>query len=274
MPALRRTLLLNLIGALFIAALAIPASAEPPLVRACDNDQDYPPFRWRETAADGRMEVRGLGYTLIRDILARNGWRLELELLPLKRCLQEVAGGERYQLLINSSPNPERIKTYLLTEPFDQVHFHGFYLQSRYPDFTPVLNKRDLRSLRVCGIAGHNFAMFDLPPDRIDMGPENFAAVFQMLRNGRCDVLPYNLETIEGLRIIGQDVLATGEFAHHVIGDMPPSPLVMAISRNYRYGQSLKNLIDRELAAMRASGQLEKLQQEFRNSSTSNKVIK
>ncbi|NQD37596.1 transporter substrate-binding domain-containing protein [Permianibacter sp. IMCC34836] len=273
MTAVPRILLLTLAFSSLVG-LSAPAQAEPPLVRACDNDQDYPPFRWRETGADGQLMVRGLGYTLIRDILARNGWRLELDLLPLKRCQQEVANGERYQLLINSSPNPERIATYLLTEPFAQVHFHSFYLQSRYPDFTPVLNKRDLRSLRVCGIAGHNFAMFDLPSDRIDMGPENFAAAFRMLRNGRCDVLPYNLETIEGLRIVGQDVLASGEIAHHAIGDMQPSPLVMAISRNYRYGPSLKRLIDRELATMRASGQLERLQQEFRHAAAKNPEVK
>jgi polar amino acid transport system substrate-binding protein len=240
------------------------ARAEPPTVRACDNDQDYPPFRWSQQMADGRTEVRGLGFTLLRQILAKHGWRLELELLPLRRCLQEVATGKRFQIIISSSPNPERLKTYRVTDPFDEVHFHSFYLQSRFPDRAPVHNKSDLLNHRVCGIAGHNFAMFGLPPERIDTGAENFSAVFQMLRSGRCEVLPYNLEAIAGLRLIGLDVLGSGEFGHEAIADVEPMPLVMLIAKPYRYGQSLQQLINRELAMMRASGELQQLQQAFR----------
>lgn len=240
------------------------AQAEPPLVRACENDQDYPPFRWQEQNADGRTEIKGLGLTLLRQILAKHGWRLELDLLPLRRCLQEVALGTRHQLIISSSPNAERLRTYRVTEPYDQVHFHGFYLRARYPDAAPVSQKSDLLKLRVCGIAGHNFSMFDLPPDKIDMGAENFAAVFQMLRSGRCEVLPYNFEAIAGLRLIGQDVLGSGEFGHQPIQDVEPIPLVMLVAKPYRHGRALVQLINQELQQMRVSGELESLQQQFR----------
>lgn len=240
------------------------AWAEPPLVRACDNDQDYPPFRWQQQGADGRTEIKGLGLTLVRQILATNNWRMELDLLPLRRCLQEVATGERYQLIISSSPNAERLKTYRATDPFDYVHFHAFYLRSRFPEAPPVQQKSDLLKHKVCGLAGHNFAMFGIPAERIDTGAESFAAVFQMLRSGRCEVLPYNLEAIEGLRLIGQDVLASGEFAHTPISDVPAAPLVMLVTRSHRRSLSLLKLINRELAAMTASGELQQLQQAFR----------
>lgn len=241
-----------------------PVAAEPPLVRACDNDQDYPPFRWREFGPEGELNVHGLGFTLLRQILGKHGWRLELELLPLRRCLSEVASGENYQVVITSSPNAEREQTYLLTAAFDQVSFHSFYLRSRFPDYPPVETKRDLQRRKVCGLAGHNFAMFGLPPGRIDTGAESFAAVFQKLRSGRCEVLPYNLEAIEGLRLIGQDVLGSGEFAHNQILDVPPTPLVMLIAKPYRHGEALRELINRELADLQASGELQRLQAAFR----------
>lgn len=240
------------------------AWAEPPLVRACDNDQDYPPFRWQQQGADGRTEIKGLGLTLLRQILATHNWRLELDLLPLRRCLQEVATGQRYQLIISSSANPERLKTYRATEPFDYVHFHAFYLRSRFPEAPPVQQKSDLLKYKICGLAGHNFAMFDIPAERIDTGAENFAAVFQMLRSGRCEVLPYNLEAIQGLRLIGQDVLGSGEFGHQLISDVPPAPLVMLVTRSHRQSLSLLKMINRGLAAMTVSGELQQLQLAFR----------
>ena len=238
-------------------------SAEPRLVRACDNDQDYPPFRWRGTDADGRHEIKGFGQALLRQILTKHGWRLEIDLLPLRRCLQEVAHGRRYQLVINSSHNAERARTYLMTEPFEYVHFHSFYLQRRFPERSPVQSKQDLQNLRVCGLAGHNFSMFGLSAEQLHTEAESFPAVFQLLRNERCDVLPYNVETIRGFRLLGQDFLATGEFAHSLIPDVPPSPLLMLIAKPYRYGHALREIINTELAAMRASGELEQLRQQY-----------
>ncbi|MFZ5844683.1 MAG: substrate-binding periplasmic protein [Pseudomonadota bacterium] len=237
--------------------------AEPRLVRACDNDQDYPPFRWQRPNADGQLEVHGLGYNLLRHIFAKHGWRLELELLPIKRCLREVEHGQRFQLLVSGSYNAERAKRYRLTEPYDYVSFHAFYVRQRFPDAAPVSQKADLAKWRVCGIAGHNFAMFDLKPEQIDTGPENFAAAFQLLRAGRCDVFPYNFQTIEALSLIGQDVLGSGEFASAEITDVPHGQILMLISRNHRDSLALKNLIDSELKAMAASGELALLRQQF-----------
>ena len=257
--ALLLSLLLVALQLLTVGAV----SAEPRLVRACDNDQDYPPFRWRETGADGQLEIKGLGQALLRHILTKHGWRLEIDLLPLRRCLQEVAQGRHYQLLINSSPNPERVRTYLLTEPFAYVHFHSFYLQRRFPERSPVQSKQDLQQLRVCGLAGHNFSMFGLSAEQLHTEAESFPAVFQLLRNERCDVLPYNVETIKGFRLLGQDLLANGEFAHSPIPDVPRSPLLMLIAKPYRYGDALREMINTELAAMRASGELEQFQQQY-----------
>jgi len=242
---------------------ASAALAEPRLVRACDNDQDYPPFRWQRPNANGQLEVHGLGYSLLRHILAKHGWRLELELLPIKRCLREVEHGQRFQLLVSSSYNADRAKRYRLTEPYDYVSFHAFYLRQRFPDTAPVSKKADLAKWRVCGIAGHNFAMFDLKPEQIDTGPENFAAAFQLLRAGRCDVFPYNFQSIEALSLIGQDVLGTGEFSSAEIEDVPHGQILMLISRNHRNSIALKKIIDSELNAMAASGELARFRQQF-----------
>ena len=249
------------------------AGAEQPLVRACDNDHDHPPFRWRQQNADGQMEIHGLGYTLLRQILAKNGWHLELELLPLRRCQQEVAIGKNFQLIITSSPNPERLQRYRVTDAYDETHSHAFYLRSRFPDAAPVREKRDLRKFKVCGIAGHNFAMLDLPAGHIDMGAENYPAVFQMLRSGRCDVVPYSLESIAGLRLVGMDVLGSGDIAYSPIADVEPTPLVMMVAKSYRHGDALVTLINQELAALRQSGELQRLQEAFHRDGNAGEVV-
>lgn len=257
--------LLFLASHLLLANLAV---AEPRVVRACDNDQDYPPFRWQQRQPDGRVEIHGLGYSLLRQIFTKHGWRLELDLVPLKRCLHEVENGTRYQLLVSGSPNAEREKKFLLTMPYEYVSFHAFYLRSRFPNAAPARSKADLQRWRVCGIAGHNFAMFELKPEQIDSGPENFAAAFQLLRLGRCDVFPYNYQTVQALPLIGQNVLGSGEFASAELRDVPRSPMLMLISRHYRFGQTLQTLIDSELKAMEASGELAEWQRKFRQEHT------
>ncbi len=265
-----RLLLVTLVLALNLASSALAGQR---LIRACDNNEDYPPFRWREKAADGRVQIKGLGHSVLRQILAKHGWRLEIELLPLRRCLQEVASGERYQIVISSSQSVERERLYLLSAPYDYVHFHSIYLERRFPSGSPVKTKKDLRRHRICTLAGHNFSMFELAPEQISAEVESFAAAFAMLRHERCDVLPYNIETIKGFRLIGEDFLGSGEFGHALIQDMAPAPILMLIAKPYRYSTALQNLINSELAAMKASGELQKLKSVIQSGGTVNPVL-
>lgn len=244
---------------LFMLLLIATAQAKERTVKVCDSDLDYPPFSWTEKNALGKPELRGFSVELLKRILYRHGWRFELDWLPFNRCLRAVREGQSHQLVLTASSNAERERQYFVSDPFWQAHFHAFYSRNRFPDAAPVKTKVELRQFKICGMAGQNFSMFEVPAAQLDMGADNYPSVFQKLKLGRCDIFPYNIEVIEGYRVLGQDYLADPDLAHVLLDDVPAWPFRMLISRNWSQGLDLTNLINAELARMWKSGELEKL---------------
>ena len=238
---------------------APPSLAPPPLspiVRICENDDSYPPFRWRTIDQDGVKRSHGFGIQLISDILYRHNWRFSIDFLPIKRCLREVQTGENYHLILSSSANPERQANYRLSHPYYHVKFHAFYLKKRFPDGLKITNAEALKKYRLCGVSGHNFSMFDIPVEHFDMGAANIPSAIEKLKKGRCDIFPYNIEVVRGYKFIGWDLGQELEIQHTPLTYIQPWPVVMLISPNVPFAAELQQVINEELQQMEKSGEL------------------
>lgn len=249
-------------GALYglLLVLVYPSlHAAEHLVRVCDSDLDYPPFGWIGSSAQGKPEPKGFTRQLLQIILDKHDWRYELILSPIARCLRDVKEGSHVQLILNASSNAERERQFWISDPFWYAHFHAFYSRQQFPSGLPVKTKKDLQQFKVCGISGQNFSMFEVPAEKMDMGANTYAAAFQKLKLGRCDVFPYNIEVISGYKVLGQDFLADPDINHVLIEDIQPWAFRMLISRQYSEGPELLNIINSELASMRNNGELQKL---------------
>lgn len=100
MHALHRRLLL-------LSPLAgLEAWAQTRTLRVCVNETPHPP--WREHDANGRAQRKGLDFLFLDLLEKRSGLKLELALLPWKRCLSDLKSGEQ-DLVFGMSFLTERI---------------------------------------------------------------------------------------------------------------------------------------------------------------------
>jgi len=237
-------------------------SAQQQLIRVCESDLDYPPFSYVKISDDGHRYLDGFSIKLLHRVIDPSVWQVELVILPFNRCIRDSADLSVADMVLTASLNAEREKVFLPSEPFWFAHFHAFYRRAQFPSGLPVEHKQDLRRFHLCGIKGHNVSMFDIPEAEMDLGSEDYDAVFRKLSLGRCEVFPYNLEVIEGHQLLGKTWLLGDEFAHQAIRDVKPWPFQMLIARRYPFALLLQADINEALQEMQRSGELQTLYQQ------------
>ncbi|HEY5717192.1 MAG TPA: transporter substrate-binding domain-containing protein [Motiliproteus sp.] len=239
---------------LWLVVFSAPVLAEQPL-RACADDAQWPPFSYR--VGDGPM----IGFTidLLRHIFQANYPQLQIDPLPWKRCLAVTESGE-YQIAIDASANPERLKTFRLSEPYYQLSPYYFYSKLHFPAGLAIKQGRDLvKPGPVCGILGYSYSEFALGDTPIVGNARDFHALVAMLHRGRCASFIARYEIVAGMGLVGTDLLTDNELGYAPIPDAEPDPFYLLISRNIPHSESLKREFDQGLARMRQSGELQRL---------------
>ncbi len=226
-------------------------------VRVCSDGDAYPPFSWLITSADGRQEFTGLSIDVLQTIFRKRQWSHTMVILPFKRCLRDTANGEMADMIMNGSANAEREKSFYFSEPLWSVSIHAIYARREFPTGLPLAQRKDLLRFRLCGVQGHNFSMLGLVDEQLDLGADSYEAVFAKLSLGRCQIFPYNIEVIEGHRLIGKNYFASGEFGHQAIPEIPSWPVRMLIAKSFELAEQLRTDIDEELRLMHNSGELQ-----------------
>lgn len=233
-----RLLLLGLLLACGSAAAKVPRQID-----VCDIGSEWPPYTYRERQ-DGQPTGRVVGQSvsLLRQILSRKNIEFQIELIPWRRCLAEVASG-KYAMLVNASTNAERSATYLVTTPY--YHLTGVYLYARERPPPPIRQPEDLRALRVCGQSGYNYVNFGLSSDQVLTGTPDFDRVILKLKAGRCDVVLTRLEIVAGQKYIdGKDYLADPALTYGTPTYMAPEPFHMMVSRQLAYSAELLEILN------------------------------
>jgi polar amino acid transport system substrate-binding protein len=110
----------------------------------------WPPYVFEENG-----EFKGFDYETAKEVFARLGYRVELKLLPWKRCLWMVESGQA-DAVLDASITDERKKTMLF--PDEKISDSAsvlFYLRGKNFRFSEL---RDLRGLRIGTILGYMYS--------------------------------------------------------------------------------------------------------------------
>ncbi|MCU7374644.1 transporter substrate-binding domain-containing protein [Paucibacter sp. O1-1] len=230
-------------------------------VRICDDAAEWPPYSYyRREAGRKTAQLEGYSVDVITTIFAKHGIAFSIELLPWKRCLSELAAGQRYQMLLSASANPERRAGYLLSQPYYRTRYHYFYSRLRHPEGLRIEAPGDLNRYALGGINGYAYSRLEGVDLTRMQRTINYPSLIRMLQLGRIDVFAEDIEVIQGLSKLGADPLAGDPALGHAplpgVGD---NLFHMMFSKNHPLGARLKALVDRELALMESSGQLQRL---------------
>ena len=262
-PAKRILCLCALLPVLIGVTLARAASWDGPFVNICDDGAEWPPYSYYQRV-DGipTDTIIGFSVDVVRKIFDAHGIPWKLSLVPWKRCMHEVAKGEPYQMLLSAGRNPQRDRTYLVSEPYYQMHTSYLYSTTHHPQGLAIAGRDDLKKYRVCGIQGYNYIVFGLPEDAIDTGTADYATLVKKLLNGRCDLSVDRLEILMGFKAIGKDFITQPGLAYRIIPGEPVEPFHMMFTRN-EFGHRLKRIVDEGIGKLRESGELNAMQRKY-----------
>lgn len=245
------------------AAMVRAGSWEGPPVNICDDGAEWPPYSYYERVNGKPTEaVIGFSVDVVRTIFDERGIPWQLSLIPWKRCMHEVATGKRYHMLLSAGRNPQRDRTYLVSESYYQMHASYLYSTTHHPRGLAIAGRDDLRKYRVCGIQGYNYIVFGLSGNEIDTGTADYDTLIKKLLNGRCDLSVDRLEILMGFKAIGKNFITQPGLAYGIIPGEPAEPFHMMFTRN-DFGHRLKRIMDEGIEKLRASGGLNTIQRKY-----------
>jgi len=250
-----------MLGLMLACALCHAQNAGKPLVRICDDGAEWPPYSYYvRKNHEKTTELTGYSVDVIKIILKKNAIPYEIKLLPWKRCLAEVEQGDNYLMALSSSENPEREKLFLFSDPYYTTHYYAFYSKAAYPSGISLHQAADLNHYRLGGVKGYAYS--GLPGVNTDemILTGNYVDLVKMLYATRFDVFAEHYEVIAGLSEIGSYNFLTDPMLGRVaVPGTPENGFHMIFTRNNPAGLQLMTLVNKELAAMKKSGELDRL---------------
>ncbi|WP_374586776.1 substrate-binding periplasmic protein [Pseudoduganella sp.] len=233
-------------------------------VAICEDENEWPPYVYRQRTSDGRPgRLTGYAVDVVNEIFARHGIRSTLELLPWPRCQAVAILGKQYQMVLNLTYNPERMRNFLLTRAYYSTNTYYYYSRRQHPKGLKIMSPAHLHNHRVCGIHGYNYLNYGLAPSEVDQGARDFTSLIAKLHAGRCALFLEKHEVMAGFSVIGKDYLGDRELAGERVPGMRPTPFYIGISRKYEHAHELRSLVDDELLRMEETGRLAEIWRKY-----------
>lgn len=230
------------------------------VVSICGDENEWPPYTYfKRSKGEKTQQVTGYSIAVVEAIFSRHRINYTIRLLPWTRCVAELKSGQRYQMILDMSANPERRADFLLTKPYYTTIPHYFYSRHAYPQGLHLNTLAELGRHTICGLQGYNYVQYGLDASKVDQGAKSYQAVIAKLHAARCSLFIEQFEAMLGFSLIGTPFLDDQRLAHAPIPGLRPSVFYMGISRNFPQGEALKALLDRDLGRMEVSGQLKSL---------------
>lgn len=242
---------------LAVATIAHAETWSDTTVYICDDGAEWPPYSYYQRM-DGEptQTIVGFSVDVIDRIFKRKGISYQLTLLPWKRCMREVAEGKRYHMFLSGGRNPERDRTYYISEAYYQMHPGYLFSKQHHPMGLAIAGREDLKKYRVCGINGYNYIVFGLAEDEIDTGSRDYDSLVKKLLNDRCDLSIDRLEILVGFKAIGKDFINHPDLDYQTIPGEATEPFHMMFTKN-DFGRRLQRIVDEGIRELKRSGDLE-----------------
>lgn len=160
----------------------------------CHDNEDRPPHFY---IRDGAWQ--GHDIDVLDRLFTDSPWRYQLDAVPWRRCLQSTRAGKQHQAVLSATYSATRTQHYYFSNSYYSLTPAYLYIASADRP-TPEINRpTDLYHYRVCGIAGFNYAGFNLFNKNIDQNAKDLLQLVDKLIAGRCDIALSRFEIIQGL---------------------------------------------------------------------------
>jgi polar amino acid transport system substrate-binding protein len=189
---------------IFVVFVALSTSGfceDKPLL-ACGSDSEQPPFSFFERKDSTKTtQVRGLTIDILKSLESKLGQKVNVELLPWKRCLAGLTDG-KFDLLIDDRPVQTNANTLLYSKEYFQLHpIYAFALAAKGADFD-VSRPGVLAQQKVCGFPGKQYDAFGIKASQVEYGSSSYKYTFEKLKIGNCDLIVEYREVIAGLFLV------------------------------------------------------------------------
>lgn len=233
---------------------------EAHFVAICDDENELPPFSYFVRQGEARTAViSGFAVAVVRDIFARRGVSYRIDMKPWPRCVALATLGNEYGMLMNLTHSAEREKSFLFSRPLYSMRSFYYFSKEKFPAGPDIRSITDLRSYRVCGVAGHNYREYGLGPGDVDQGARNMEIVLAKVKLGRCSLFVEKDEIMSGYAMLDKRYLPDPVIGKAPVPGMKPSPFYFGISKRHPRAEQLRQLIDEELVMMESTGRLAEL---------------
>jgi polar amino acid transport system substrate-binding protein len=243
-----------------LAQVAATMAPRATVVRACDDTNEWPPYTYRRPSGDGGFEVVGFSVDLLRQILARHRMTLEVELLPWKRCLEEVRHGQRFTMLLNASRTPQREQDYWFSPAYYDTRTLYIWSRRQYPAGLVLHSPEGLRTLRVGNVAGYVFPTLTAMGIEPSSRASSHSNLVQMLHRDRIDTVLVAEEVLRAHAASGHTSLWDDpELGRAPLPGARPTRFHMLFTRQGPQGALLHRLVSEEMERMLRSGELQRM---------------
>lgn len=244
-------------------------------ISICDDGAEWPPYTYYKRVNEKKTtELVGYSVDVIREIFDKYGIKFTLRIIPWTRCKSEMAEGKKYQMFLSGGLNPQRIKTYYITQPYYFTNTYYFWSKKHHPNGLDISTKNLKSALfdmvnkyKLGNFLGGGMGLFKtngIDISKVDFGAMDYKALGAKLSHGRIDVFQESLEILTGYQVIGKaDLLNDPNLKYAPIPGVTPRGYQFMITKNHKYGLALRNLIDPEITLMRATGRLDELLKKY-----------
>jgi polar amino acid transport system substrate-binding protein len=236
-------------------------------IHIADDGAEWPPYSYYKRVNGKKTnEIVGFSVDVITEIFKKHGIEFTVELLPWERTKRYVEKGKKHQMLLSASYNEERVKKYLVSRSYYTLNNVAFYSAKKYPAGLFVKSIDDIKkNYKVCGLLGYSYGSLGFSSGEIDQNIGTYSQLIMVLHNRlkRCDMFIEGYEIFAGFKAIGIDYLSDKDLKYTTIPGMTPKTYHMMISRNFKYGEELKHLIDKGITSLEESGRLNELLKKY-----------
>jgi polar amino acid transport system substrate-binding protein len=250
---------------MFLLLHQLPAGAE--VVRACADQAEMPPFVYAERV-DGlkSAHITGASVDLLRMIAERNGWELQLQLLPWARCVALVAS-RQVQIALNISASDGVSNALQTSAPYYTLHNVYYYSRRNRPAGITLHSTADLQQYHVCGLGGYRFEGYGIATDSVDRGTTiGYEQLIGKLHLGRCDLFIANRETMAGQYLINpklRGMLVDGTLVQRALPGVATQQLYFGVAADSPQAAALLHALNTGLERLEKNHTLETLLERY-----------
>jgi len=241
-------------------------------VRICG--EPFAPYFYQSDEND-QSTVVGVDVDILNSISEITGLKFKFEILPWKRCLNNVENFDKLglqEIAIDATYNASRAEKYYFAGPLYSADIHLFYSKKKFPDGpivdengTVISKVNQMQNFSICGLSGHNYEVYykkhGIPENVvIHKTSGGLASVLQMISAGRCDVFETQATLVAGATITGNLELPNDMGCVKMDENSPK--FYMMISKSSTRAENLLVQIDQAIIGLQELGKLERIEKE------------